>query len=72
MTLLLAAALLALLARRLGLLPSPSERSDRRAFEEMLLQMGEDVQWEEHMALVARQRPAVHRMPHLSFRVGRT
>lgn len=72
LTLLLILALVAVLMNRLGAFRRLYQRRDEEAFEDAVLQLGEDVAWKDHMQRMDRRLPAVHKMPSVSFKTGRS
>ena len=68
----LVTALLLVLLHRLGVFRPLLEHRTREAFDEAVLRLGEDLEWEERMARMDRHLPATHKRPSLQFKTGRS
>ena len=71
LTLLMILALTGVLMKRLGAFRRLEQRRDEEAFEETVLELGEDVAWNDHMQRMDRRLPAIHKMPTIEFKMGR-
>ena len=66
----LVAALLLVLLHRLGVFQPLLERRAQDAFDENVLRLGEDLEWDERMTRMDRRLPATHKQPSLQFKTG--
>ncbi len=71
LTLLVIAALAGVLMHRLGAFRRLEQHRDDEAFEQNVLELGEDVAWDDHMQRMDRRLPAIHKMPSIEFKTGR-
>ena len=69
--LLIILALAGVLMHRLGAFRRLEQRRDEEAFEESVLELGEDVAWNDHVQRMERRLPAIHKMPSIEFKTGR-
>ena len=65
------AALAGVLLNRLGAFRRFRERREAESFEEEVLTLGEEVAWKDHMQRMDRRLPAIHKMPSITFKMGR-
>ena len=71
LTLLVIVALAGVLMNRLGAFRRYRQRRIEEEFEETVLELGEDVAWQDHMQRMDRRLPAIHKMPSIEFKMGR-
>ena len=71
LTLLVIAALAGVLMKRLGAFRRLEEHREEEEFEETVLELGEEVAWNDHMQRMDRRLPAIHKMPTIEFKMGR-
>lgn len=66
----LIAALCLVLLHRLGVFHPLLERRTQEMFDDTVLRLGEDLEWEERMTRLDRRLPARHKQPSLQFKTG--
>ena len=71
MTLLFALVLLVILMDRLGYFQPIRKHVLANNFESIILQLAEDIEWEERMSRAAEKLPEIHKMPLIHFKIGR-
>jgi hypothetical protein len=71
MTLLIAFALYMVLLHRLDLFSPVKDYREALKFESQVLQLAEDVEWEEQMRQARKKHSQEHPYPMLSFRMSR-